>query len=197
LETFHGGEQDVESIDDFHFTMYLSRYAQQESWKQWDIQHDFDVKYQVGCVILRHRKVISKGFNFHSFGKTNTCTCHAEMLAIYRHMKQRNQWATFQWLLRQSYQTIPLIRGQSVCASIFNGSTRKAVRREKFDLIVIRIMANGQLSSAKPCAECSRWIRVAQGIGVEYTVFYSDVDGTLKQFDDQPSSKYIPKNTYF
>lgn len=174
----------------------MIRYAQQESWKQWDIHQTFPVKHQVGCVIVRHRKVVSKGFNFHSFGKTETCMCHAEMLAIYRHMKQRNQWPTFRWLLRQSYQLLPLVRGQSVSPSVFHGS-RQPRRRQKFDLIVIRVMANETLSSAKPCAECSRWIRVAYGMGVDYTVYYTDSDGTLHRFDNQTSSKYIPQSTYF
>lgn len=67
-------------------------------------------KQQLGCVILNKNKIVSKGYNFHSFGKTDTCSCHAEMSAIHKHLKMMGTsvWKNFQTMLEFSYRNVPV-----------------------------------------------------------------------------------------
>lgn len=65
-----------------------------------------DTKQHFGCIILKNRRVVSRGHNFRSFGASQTCCCHAEMDAIYRHMKVLGRWESFKSLLRSSYQQV-------------------------------------------------------------------------------------------
>ena len=65
-------------------------------------------KQHFGCVILDKKKIVLKGHNFRSFGSTQTCCCHAEMNAIYRHMKQLGLWKNFQTVLNLLYKSIPV-----------------------------------------------------------------------------------------
>ncbi len=65
-------------------------------------------KQHFGCVILDKKKVVSRGHNFRSFGATQTCCCHAEMNAIYRHLKQLGIWKNFQTLLSLTYKSVPV-----------------------------------------------------------------------------------------
>ena len=65
-------------------------------------------KQHFGCIILDKKKVVARGHNFHSFGVTQTCCCHAEMNAIYRHLIQMGLWKNFQTILNLFYKSVPV-----------------------------------------------------------------------------------------
>lgn len=69
-------------------------------------------------------------------------------------------------------------------------------KHKKYKLYVYRFLSDGELSNAKPCAECSRWMYIASLIGVDYDVYYTDDDKKLKSYDFM-STHYVPKHTYF
>ena len=62
-----------------------------------------DTKQHFGCVITKNRRILSRGHNFHAFGE-KSCCCHAEMDAIYRHLKMVDRWDDFKTALRSSYR---------------------------------------------------------------------------------------------
>ena len=68
----------------------------------------FDTKQHFGCIILDKKKVVARGHNFHSFGATQTCCCHAEMSAMYKHLKQLGMWKNFQTMLALAYKSVPV-----------------------------------------------------------------------------------------
>lgn len=82
----------------------IEMYAYKESMNK----NHIDMKQHLGCVIFNKNKIESKGYNFHSFGKTQTCSCHAEMNAIYKHLKKLELWKNFQFLLDISYKGTPV-----------------------------------------------------------------------------------------
>lgn len=169
-----------------------------------------DMKQNFGCIIVNKRKIVSKGTNFHSFGKTQTCSCHAEMNAIYKHLKQLGVWKNFQKLLDLSYKTIPIfhrMKGHDVMSELddkMNKSPKKLkdVMRSKINLnnrykiYVYRFTSEGKLCNARPCAECTRWVYVSEMLGIYYDIYYTDDDENLKIYDFH-STQYVPKDTYF
>lgn len=41
--------------------------------------------------------------------------------------------------------------------------------------------------SAKPCAECDRWMKVCASLGIRVEVFYTTELGTVEAYDGKPS----------
>jgi deoxycytidylate deaminase len=82
----------------------IEMYAYKESLNK----NHVDMKQHLGCVIFNKNKIVSKGYNFHSFGKTQTCSCHAEMNAMYKHLKQLDLWKDFKFFLEKTYRGIPV-----------------------------------------------------------------------------------------
>jgi deoxycytidylate deaminase len=66
-------------------------------------------KQHFGCLIMKNHRVVSRGHNFRSFGATQTCCCHAEMDAIYHHMKILGMWKTFKEMLKGSYRHVGIL----------------------------------------------------------------------------------------
>lgn len=179
----------------------IERYAYSNCVKQGDM------KQQLGCIIFNKHKIVSKGYNFHSFGKTHTCSCHAEMSAIYKHMKAMNIWKKFQYLLYNSYKITPVfhrLKGDEIKGKLEDLSNRSPTKlkkkikekKKKYKMYIYRFLSDGELSNAKPCSECSRWIYIASMIGINYDIHYTDDDGNLKIFD-YDCTHYVPKHTYF
>lgn len=171
------------------------------------------MKQNLECIIFNKKKIVSKGYNFHSFGKTHTCSCHAEMNAIYKHMKSVNLWKIFQYLLYESYKRTPVfhrLKGHFVENKLDDFSKRSPKKLKekiketnkkyrKFRMYIYRFLSNGVMTIAKPCAECSRWIYIASMIGIEYDIYYTDDNGDLKNFNNAyyDCTHYVPKHTYF
>jgi Cytosine/adenosine deaminases len=65
-----------------------------------------DTKQHFGCLVVKNNRIISRGHNFRSFGTSHTCCCHAEMDAIYRHMKVLGRWESFKSILKSSYYQV-------------------------------------------------------------------------------------------
>lgn len=67
-------------------------------------------------------------------------------------------------------------------------------------LVVVRVKHAGDCRSspidridlAKPCSECTRWLHVAESLGVSISVWHSDSSGEVIPFDDHPHH-YKPK----
>ena len=180
----------------------IEKYAYIESLRQGDM------KQQIGCIIFSKKKIVSKGYNFHSFGKTQTCSCHAEMTAIYRHMKTLNIWKNFHSLLSVSYKTTPVfhrLKGLETIKTKLDDMSRRSPtklkekmreKKQKFKMYIYRFLSDGEIATAKPCAECSRWVYVASMLGIKYDIYYTDNSGELKGFD-YDCTHYVPKHTYF
>jgi hypothetical protein len=180
----------------------IERYAYNESFRQGDM------KQQIGCIVFSKKKIVSRGYNFHSFGKTQTCSCHAEMNAIYKHMKTLNLWRNFQFILDLSYKTTPVfhrMKGHDVVKikldDMCNRSPTKLKEKikeknQKYKMYIYRFLSDGEISNAKPCAECSRWIYIASMIGIKYDIYYTNDSGELEEFD-YDCTHYVPKHTYF
>ena len=180
----------------------IERYAYNESFKQGDM------KQQIGCIIFNKKKIVSRGFNFHSFGKTQTCSCHAEMNAIYKHLKTLGLWKNFQFILDLSYKTTPVfhrMKGHDVVKikldDMYSRSPTKLKEKmkeknQKYKMYIYRFLSGGEISNAKPCAECSRWIYIASMIGIKYEIYYTNDQGELEEFD-YDCTHYVPKHTYF
>lgn len=165
------------------------------------------MKQQLECIIFSKKKIVSKGYNFHSFGKTHTCSLHAEMNAIYKHMKILGFWKSFQYMLYNSYKTTPVfhrLKGETVKIKLedfFNRSPKKLKEKlkektQKYKMYIYRFLSNGDMSTAKPCAECSRWVYIASMMGINYDIYYTDDTGNFKEFD-YDCTHYVPKHTYF
>ena len=52
------------------------------------------------------------------------------------------------------------------------------------------------MANAKPCAECSRWLRLATHVGVDYQIFYTNDDQQIQNYQ-YDCKTYLPSNTYF
>ena len=63
-----------------------------------------DTKQNLAAVIETQKNGIIVGRNFRSFGSTHTCCCHAEMDAIYRHLKISRKWEPFHNILKRTYK---------------------------------------------------------------------------------------------
>lgn len=167
-----------------------------------------DMKQQLSCLIFNKKKVVCKGYNFHSFGKTHTCSCHAEMNAIYKHMKLLGIWKNFQLLLDISYKSTPVfhrLKGLETIKIRLDEFSKKSPKKlkekikekkQKYKMYIYRFLSDGEKAIAKPCAECSRWIYIASMLGINYDIYYTDNDGELKEFD-YDCTHYVPKHTYF
>ena len=177
-----------------------------ESEKQWNHRNRFDVKHQLGALIMDKTKLVVKGYNFHSFGSTQTCSCHAEMCAIYRHMRLIHQWPRFQQWLRWSYRMAAVFHGESDVADVLHrvdqlwsrlAKKKARPKTRTYRLYSCRFVSNHKLSTSKPCSECCRWIMVAKWLGIRYRVYFSTDDGTLDEWTPYDCTRYIPKNMYF
>ena len=166
------------------------------------------VKQQLACVILNKNKIVSKAYNFHSFGKTETCSCHAEMYAIHKHLKMMGitVWKNFQMMLKFSYRSVPVFHRLKGVRHRLHEIDRNSPTKlknnvrektQKYKLYVYRFLSDGSVCNAKPCAECSRWMYVASMMGIHYEIYYTDDDKKLKLFDYNSFHSYMPKNTYF
>jgi tRNA(Arg) A34 adenosine deaminase TadA len=170
----------------------LERIAYQESLKTGDTKQFF------GCLILRQKRVISKGHNFRAFDK-ESCCCHAEMDAIYRHLSQLNLWKVFYRVLKHSYRYTGVMRGVAEVYSLLGSCLQKVPRigkKRKYKMYVYRFYSSGECSNAKPCAECTRWISIASHLGVEYDIYYTSSESTLLRFMGD-CNHYSPLTTYF
>lgn len=168
------------------------------------------MKQQLECIIFSKKKIVSKGYNFHSFGKTHTCSCHAEMNAIYKHMKTLGLWKSFQYMLYNSYKITPVfhrLKGETIKIQLEEFSKKSPTKlkqklkekTQKYKMYIYRFLSDGEMSTAKPCAECSRWVYIASMIGINYDIYYTDDSGKLKEFDYgcYDCTHYVPKHTYF
>lgn len=63
-----------------------------------------DTKQHFGCLITKNNRVVSKGHNFRAFDKVTSCCCHAEMNAIYQHMKSLGKWKDLYQLIKVGYR---------------------------------------------------------------------------------------------
>jgi len=76
-----------------------------------------DTKQFFGCIITQgRRKIVAAGHNFRSFDNNQSCCCHAEMDAIYHHMKSLKRWRAFRSLLdvgRKMTGTLSRIPGKA------------------------------------------------------------------------------------
>lgn len=66
-----------------------------------------DTKQQFGCLIT-NRHIVARGHNYRSFDNLSCC-CHAEMEAIYRHLKSLSKWEAFKDMLNASYRQIGIL----------------------------------------------------------------------------------------
>jgi hypothetical protein len=168
------------------------------------------MKQRLECIIFNKKKIVSKGYNFHSFGKTHTCSCHAEMNAIYRHLKILDLWKNFQYLLYNSYKTTPVfhrLKGELIKVKLEEFSKRSPTKLknkikekpQKYKMYIYRFLSDGELATAKPCSECSRWIYIASMMGIHYDIYYTDENGKMREFDSfsYDCTHYVPKHTYF
>jgi pyrimidine deaminase RibD-like protein len=166
------------------------------------------MKQQLSCIIFNKKKIVSKGYNFHSFGKTHTCSCHAEMNAIYKHMKTLGMWKNFQFLLETSYKSTPVfhkLKGIDTIKIKLEEFSKKSPqklkdkikeKKRKYKMYIYRFLSDGEKSTAKPCSECSRWIYLSSMLGINYDIYYTDSKGELTEFD-YDCTHYVPKHTYF
>jgi|UniRef100_A0A6C0KGF3 deoxycytidylate deaminase len=71
-----------------------------------------DTKQNLACTIVKNGQIVVTGRNFRSFGTTQTCCCHAEMDAIYQHLKISRKWEMFHFILKNAYRATsgPLTR---------------------------------------------------------------------------------------
>ncbi len=172
----------------------LERIAYEESLKTGDTKQFF------GCLILRHKRILSKGHNFraHSYKTYDllSCCCHAEMDAIYRHLCLIGRWRDFYRVLKLSYRYTGVMNEMSPSLFPFLQKLPRPKRREKFKMYVFRFYASGGLANSKPCAECTRWVYLAATVGVEYDIYYTTDEETLSKFTGD-SNTYSPISTYF
>ena len=157
-----------------------------------------DTKQFFGCLILKNKRIISKGHNFRSFDQVSCC-CHAEMDAMYRHLSQIGQWRDFYRILKQSYRyTGVLSRSVGEIYSLIHPCLEKFPqgKKQKYKMYVFRFFTSGQCCNAKPCAECTRWMWIARRLGVQYDIYYTTEEEQLSQFKGD-SNGYSPVTTYF
>lgn len=69
-------------------------------------------------------------------------------------------------------------------------------RKEKYKLYIYRFYSDGTVSNSKPCAECSRWLLLAECVGVVYEIYYTDEDSVVQPYQ-YDWIQYLPYNTYF
>ena len=70
---------------------------------------------------------------------------------------------------------------------------------EKYQIYIYRFFADGTLSNAKPCAECSRWLEIVSCIGVKYDIYYTNEESCLVRYRSNKDfcNQYQPYTTYF
>lgn len=81
----------------------------------------------------------------------------------------------------------------------FMKKREKREKREKFQkykIYIYRFFADGTLSNAKPCAECSRWMNMATCVGIKYDIYYTNEHSNLSRSPSSPT-RYQPYVTYF
>lgn len=66
-------------------------------------------------------------------------------------------------------------------------------------MYIYRFFADGTLSNAKPCAECSRWMQIATCVGIHYDIYYTNENSSLSRYQKLQShpTRYQPYVTYF
>jgi hypothetical protein len=74
---------------------------------------------------------------------------------------------------------------------------QKPPKLEKYKIYVYRFFADGTLSNAKPCAECTRWMQMAACVGIKYDIYYTDENSTLSKYCKRNPTRYQPYVTYF
>jgi hypothetical protein len=72
----------------------------------------------------------------------------------------------------------------------------KHEKKEKCKLYIYRFYADGTLSNSKPCAECSRWLTLAEWVGVIYQIYYTNEKSILQPYH-YDCTQYLPHHTYF
>ena len=72
----------------------------------------------------------------------------------------------------------------------------KREKKEKYKLYIYRFYSDGTLSNSKPCAECSRWLILAEAVGITYQIYYTDEHSDLQPYH-YDCIQYLPYNTYF
>lgn len=170
-----------------------------------------NTKQHFGCIITKNNKIVSRGHNFRSFGTSHTCCCHAEMDAVYRHLRSLDLWRDFKNILQIAYHTTGVL-SRVASGDLTNHKLNKMMstlsricsirnlakthRRQKFKLYIYRFYVDGTVSNAKPCAECSRWLKLVSCLGIHYEVFYSD-GNSMKKYQYECDHLYLPSNTYF
>lgn len=130
-----------------------------------------------------------------------SCSQHAEMALIEKHLKSQGLWKPFRQLLKTSYFYTNGLK-KFVNFDRFEIDYRKKIRQQhienkRFSMYIFRFLDNGNHGLAKPCVECTRWIRCAALLGIHYVVWYTDGNGNLQTFDknDEPK-RYMPKEVY-
>lgn len=162
-------------------------------------------KYNFCCLITSNRKRVQVCSFNHQPTLIAPCSLHAEMCAIQKHLQQINRWKPFLKVLRTSYTaagpkesvTQKLETAQRIAQNWINHH-QYHYHNIKMNLRVYRFWDDGQLSQAKPCVECLRWVWCAQAVGVYYRVLYSDDRGVIREFRlgvDEPC-RYLPKEVY-
>jgi len=71
------------------------------------------------------------------------------------------------------------------------------MKRTKYKMYIYRFYADGTMSNAKPCAECTRWMKIAECLGVIYDVYYTDENASLTKYKHDCSHQYLPYSTYW
>jgi hypothetical protein len=152
-----------------------------------------DTKQFFGCLIMKHKRIQSRGHNFRAFDH-DSCCCHAEMDAMYHHLHHLGLWKSFYRLLKISYWHTGILRK---CSKVNLPSIGKVLyKRTKYKMFIFRFHATGERSNARPCAECSRWIAIAHQIGVEYDIYYTDENQKISLYRGD-CNNYSPLSTYF
>ena len=77
-----------------------------------------------------------------------------------------------------------------------NKSKESRKKAEKYKLYIYRFYSDGTVSNSKPCAECSRWLLLAEYVGVIYEIYYTDEHSNIQPYQ-YDCIQYLPYNTYF
>lgn len=72
-------------------------------------------------------------------------------------------------------------------------------KSKKYKIYIYRFFSDGTLSNAKPCAECSRWMKIATCVGIKYDIYYTNEHSSLSRYSHSHHSptRYQPYVTYF
>lgn len=61
-------------------------------------------KQHFGCLIIKNKRILSRSSNHLTAEFIPSCSMHAEMGAIYHHLKQIGRWKEFYNLLKYSHE---------------------------------------------------------------------------------------------